>query len=179
MEQSTKKCTGCQAPAAMKCGRCLVAHYCGKDCQVANWKDHSRTCISRASVETNYARFLERANVQISGNIFILASHRYAIEGKGLIFVEINESMEEFMREQGDLHFAHLKFVKFEEYKCAAMNDYSLTINVPPFDMTSVVVIYVLKDFHLVIMMTPKSELTNLRSQHSAPDSEWSILFIL
>lgn len=27
-----------------KCGRCLTVKYCGKDCQVANWKNHKLVC---------------------------------------------------------------------------------------------------------------------------------------
>jgi hypothetical protein len=33
----------------MKCQRCKVAYYCSKECQVANWKSHKKTCKALSS----------------------------------------------------------------------------------------------------------------------------------
>ncbi len=38
-------CHGCGATQALRyCSRCLDAHYCGEDCQLADWSEHRRIC---------------------------------------------------------------------------------------------------------------------------------------
>jgi hypothetical protein len=48
-----KSCRHCQkiepqqvdtSAVLMKCQRCKIAYYCGKECQVADWKSHKKTC---------------------------------------------------------------------------------------------------------------------------------------
>jgi hypothetical protein len=45
-------CSGCGAEDAQerfkKCGRCMVARYCGAECQRAHWKAHKKTCVAAA-----------------------------------------------------------------------------------------------------------------------------------
>lgn len=42
-------CLSCGKPPApekklLKCSKCMLAHYCGKDCQNADWKEHKKNC---------------------------------------------------------------------------------------------------------------------------------------
>jgi hypothetical protein len=45
-------CSGCGAEDAQerfkKCARCMVARYCGAECQRAHWKAHKKTCVAAA-----------------------------------------------------------------------------------------------------------------------------------
>jgi len=42
-------CAQCQMPGAnFSCSGCKAAFYCGRDCQVANWKTHKGECKSKA-----------------------------------------------------------------------------------------------------------------------------------
>ena len=43
---NTEKCAGCgkKKEEMKKCGRCLEAKYCTKDCQVADWRMHKVAC---------------------------------------------------------------------------------------------------------------------------------------
>lgn len=34
----------CKKPGIYTCGRCKLARYCSKECQVSNWKYHKITC---------------------------------------------------------------------------------------------------------------------------------------
>jgi hypothetical protein len=45
-------CLSCGKPPAaekklLKCSRCLLAHYCGADCQNADWKEHKKNCCAK------------------------------------------------------------------------------------------------------------------------------------
>mmetsp|Transcript_11455 Transcript_11455/g.32181 ORF Transcript_11455/g.32181 Transcript_11455/m.32181 type:complete len:251 (-) Transcript_11455:15-767(-) len=37
----------CSAPGTMRCGRCKVVKYCGRDCQRAHWGSHKATCTAK------------------------------------------------------------------------------------------------------------------------------------
>ena len=39
-----KLCIGCKAPSKACCSRCGEARYCGRVCQVTDWKSHQRKC---------------------------------------------------------------------------------------------------------------------------------------
>lgn len=47
-------CTACHrthtahAPPFKRCGRCLLAHYCSRDCQTLDWRTHKHQCTSLA-----------------------------------------------------------------------------------------------------------------------------------
>lgn len=41
-----------ERPTLMKCSRCLVARYCGSDCQRADWNRHKRVCEELQSMIT-------------------------------------------------------------------------------------------------------------------------------
>ncbi|RDW75245.1 hypothetical protein BP6252_06387 [Coleophoma cylindrospora] len=40
----------------LRCGKCKVASYCGKECQTAHWKEHKRVCKTPAQVEADLRR---------------------------------------------------------------------------------------------------------------------------
>lgn len=39
--------SGCSNHGELKCGRCLLASYCSKECQVSCWKEHKKVCNHR------------------------------------------------------------------------------------------------------------------------------------
>ena len=45
-----RACGNCErlAPTMFGCARCGLVYYCGKDCQIAHWKDHKPLCIPKA-----------------------------------------------------------------------------------------------------------------------------------
>ncbi|KAF9483721.1 hypothetical protein BDN70DRAFT_851332 [Pholiota conissans] len=43
----SKICARCKKPGGLQCSRCSVTKYCGKECQVADWKArHKNECIA-------------------------------------------------------------------------------------------------------------------------------------
>ena len=46
--QEILPCRVCGETKTMKCGRCKVVAYCGKEHQKADWKVHKRVCASLA-----------------------------------------------------------------------------------------------------------------------------------
>ncbi|EFJ29337.1 hypothetical protein SELMODRAFT_91741 [Selaginella moellendorffii] len=48
----TPKCADCGAPAEKRCSRCKNDWYCGRSCQVANWKIHKKICDLVSSANT-------------------------------------------------------------------------------------------------------------------------------
>ena len=40
------ECANCGATALMACARCVLVHYCNRDCQISNWKTHKPMCVS-------------------------------------------------------------------------------------------------------------------------------------
>lgn len=41
---ATRHCLGCQKPSVSRCAKCKQAHYCSKECQTTDWKEHRPTC---------------------------------------------------------------------------------------------------------------------------------------
>ena len=46
-------CENCKksAPTLMACGRCKSVQYCGRECQVAHFKEHKATCLALAAAK--------------------------------------------------------------------------------------------------------------------------------
>ena len=40
----TEVCFSCQKETTFKCGRCKMAYYCSKECQVLHWENHKSDC---------------------------------------------------------------------------------------------------------------------------------------
>ena len=41
---NSKLCFVCSCPCIMRCSRCKLVFYCGRDCQAAHWKSHKTVC---------------------------------------------------------------------------------------------------------------------------------------
>lgn len=185
-------CAHCGASASLTCAKCKKIKYCRKECQVAQWRTHKKTCRSE---EENAAfakkkqeiceTFIVHANSRISGNIFILASHRYSKVGSGIVVVEITETMEEFIK-PGSFHFAHLNFVP-EDSIPDLIQKHNLdptrlpTIEDLRTDSSCVYVVYRLIDHYVVMKVIPEIQidLRNLKDNHPNPEDDWSVLFTL
>jgi hypothetical protein len=79
-----KACGHCEKPEThgnlMKCQRCKAIYYCSKECQVADWKIHKRTCkaisggiVSRSKLETSRST----VDAFIESNFFDIAKEIY------------------------------------------------------------------------------------------------------
>jgi hypothetical protein len=62
-DNRTKMCRHCEKYEAqmgnallMKCQRCKAAHYCSKDCQVADWKRHKKMCKTMMTINASEDR---------------------------------------------------------------------------------------------------------------------------
>mmetsp|Transcript_2395 Transcript_2395/g.5467 ORF Transcript_2395/g.5467 Transcript_2395/m.5467 type:complete len:952 (+) Transcript_2395:38-2893(+) len=49
--QLSSKCIVCGKPSTSKCGRCCSASYCGKACQLKDWRTHKLECGRMAEME--------------------------------------------------------------------------------------------------------------------------------
>ena len=43
-ESGRAKCVVCYKATTKKCGRCSIASYCSRECQVEDWKTHKNSC---------------------------------------------------------------------------------------------------------------------------------------
>jgi hypothetical protein len=82
-----KKCNRCvkietqiDSTLLMKCQRCKAVYYCSKECQIADWKYHKKTCkvissgnASRSSIKTAH----NTASAFIPSNYFDIAKEVY------------------------------------------------------------------------------------------------------
>lgn len=182
-------CERCGKPAPQKCGRCKEATYCSKECQVAAWPEHKKVCVDKVAAEKKrqeiYANFIIHANARITGNIFIMASHRYKTDGPGIILIEITETMQEFIK-GGSIHFAHMNFVPSDKIQSAA-EEHGLdllekhSIEMLTQDVSCVHVVYKLIDYYTVVKVTPnaKIDLKTLRYKEEDPGSIWTVNFNL
>lgn len=176
------KCAECGNPAGQKCGRCQQVVYCNRECQVKHWPSHKGVCNDPRAEEKKYAVWMLMACARISGNVRIMASHRYANVGLGVVFAEIDETIEEFMK-GGSMHFAHLSFASADEYREYSRTKYNLELTspVPELVFTDIVVVFVLKNYH-VVMVHPTSdaaEFAALKKNYPDPDNDWSVLFTM
>jgi hypothetical protein len=82
----------------MKCQRCKVIYYCSKECQVANWKSHKKTCkaisssaVSQSAQKTSHATmwaFVESNYFDIAKEVY-KKTQEYNVPKKEL-FLEID-----------------------------------------------------------------------------------------
>ncbi len=101
-------CAKCSAVGSLNyCGRCERAPYCSKECQVAHWAVHKRTCVTPAQCKKG----IEMAIQRIIGNIIVMLSH-YSMEGRPMVVVRIDETIEEFTKGDCTVHIAHLSCVE-------------------------------------------------------------------
>ena len=177
-------CAECKSQARLQCARCKNISYCSKDCQILHWQTHKKTCAasvkSPEDIKSNYVKY---ANNRIVGNILIMAAHRYKTHGRGVIFAEITETIEEFMK-GGSLHFAHLQFVPRCNVNEVATTKFGFNpINVDEFvtNEESVNVVYCFNNYHFNLNIKPETltKFESLVSEHPNPDDVWSVIFEL
>jgi hypothetical protein len=79
----------------MECQRCKVTYYCNKDCQVADWKIHKRSCndcvVSRSTIKTSHAitfAFIKSNYFDIAKELY-KKTQEYKVPKKEL-FVELD-----------------------------------------------------------------------------------------
>ena len=72
-EKKSELCSHCGKPAKLgspklrRCSRCLVACYCGRDCQKVAWKQHKKTCcLPKPEAETKTKQQVGVGEVQSS-----------------------------------------------------------------------------------------------------------------
>jgi len=41
---TTRQCRGCLKPSVNRCAKCKQVHYCSKECQTTDWKEHRPIC---------------------------------------------------------------------------------------------------------------------------------------
>jgi hypothetical protein len=66
----------------MKCQRCKESYYCSKDCQVADWKSHKKTCKEQKSAPTIESRSASKTSSStmwafVKSNYFDIAKEVY------------------------------------------------------------------------------------------------------
>ncbi|QYB17460.1 zinc finger MYNd domain-containing protein [Pacmanvirus S19] len=172
-------CTVCGVLAKFKCARCKQVAYCKKDCQIKNWPQHKVNCTVKTP-ESIRAEFIQQANNRIAGNILIMAAHNYEKYSLGVIFTEITETIEEFMK-GGSTHFAHLQFVPKDEIN-EMVSKYELCkINVSELKLSTekVHVVYCFNNYNYSLTIQPKNKLNALVNQHPCPENIWSVVFDL
>lgn len=175
------KCAECGKVAGQKCSRCQVVSYCGRECQVKHWTTHKTVCVDPRAEEKRRASWLIYAGGRISGNIYIMVAHKYDTMGSGVVFVEIDETIEEFMK-GGSMHFAHLSFAPEDSYRDFSREKYNLELGaVSNLTITSVTVVYVLKNYHIVTNMSIEgaADLALLKKNYPDPDNDWAVLFTM
>ena len=46
-----RRCAICEKYTRKKCGQCLEAYYCGRQCQKLDWREHKLCCVSCVEME--------------------------------------------------------------------------------------------------------------------------------
>ena len=67
---STKVCLNCleQVMGDLKCGRCRIARYCNKECQVNHWKVHKNICEESNHEDATKKLGMKAANASLQGD---------------------------------------------------------------------------------------------------------------
>ncbi|KAJ7488135.1 hypothetical protein FB451DRAFT_732577 [Mycena latifolia] len=97
-------CSGCRNKASKtaqlkQCSRCLIARYCSKECQAADWKTHKETCA-----DTTSPVHLKLTKRLVANDSLMFEVQLYAILALGLLenpendrvsclYIEVNTSM--------------------------------------------------------------------------------------
>jgi MYND finger len=86
----------------LKCGKCKVAGYCQKECQVADWKkNHKLACASYARVGPNMTiqteKDMQDARNEIFGHMRFYvcpyAVHKQSALGRGFLFIQSDQTL--------------------------------------------------------------------------------------
>jgi len=151
-------CPVCSENASNNCARCGEVSYCGRECQVKHWNVHRQTCGDKTIGTITQHRRVKRIQEKIIGNIFIAASHWFE-SGAGDVVVEINESIDDFMK-GGTMHFAYISA--------------SGTVCDP--DIINV--IYKFDDYvHKAVVDLKSVDCAALRVKYPHPEDTWSVVF--
>ncbi|KPI99744.1 Protein msta, isoform B [Papilio xuthus] len=69
------QCAVCSAPAEQKCSGCQNAHYCSREHQKQDWRQHKQRCTpARVKEDTKYGRYLEATREIKAGDIIMKES---------------------------------------------------------------------------------------------------------
>lgn len=99
-------CFHCATPHTklFKCGKCRVAAYCQKDCQVQDWKkQHKGTCATYKRVGLDMRGLVGQADAQAAARLEIFhrvrfyacayAAFQEATLGRGFLFLQADQSL--------------------------------------------------------------------------------------
>lgn len=182
------KCSGCgSSDSSSQCSRC-GALYCNRDCQVKNWPEHKKICVSSresSSVQsresssetsvntTNNAtteltllrermieQLFDRVCKIIAGNIIIL--NAWYRQTGGFVEIEISELLSEFSH--AGTHFLHMKYVDSEE-------------DVKYSDPSKCFVKFNLNNFSHERAISIKLPAHTVKSKHIQPSREWTLVY--
>lgn len=159
-------CSVCPQVGTFKCSRCHDTHYCKRECQKADWSAHKKICgeLLKKNQELilKYTRekFIAYAHARISGNIFILASHKQGTAG--VVTALLTETIEEFTNVKESLHCAYLNFDSTYDSKPGHVTTH-----------------YILSNYQTTIH-TPIQDpewFANLKNKNPEPEDDWPIFF--
>lgn len=177
-------CIQCGEEAKHRCSRCKQAGYCSVDCQKKNWPMHKAQCSEtqedrQKRLKSVYAKRIKDANDLIVGNISVIASHRFAKNGPGLIVVEIGEDIDDFCV-PGSIHIAHLQYVPAANYELKLLERWGIR-DAPKIQSDcarAIDVVYKFDNYVTnMIVASGNVDLVNLHKDHPDPTENWSIFF--
>jgi len=96
--------------ALMQCSRCRMAYYCSRECQVADWKDHKKSCVAVTKADT-------KSN-DVSDQTVLNFAKRYYVD----IMVELVDVCDENNLKKEDL-LLELDFTPNKRGRAPALKD--------------------------------------------------------
>lgn len=160
----------CGKSAECCCAKCRKTFYCSRICQTNDWSAHKSIC-NLIIINKHYEQVLSNINAEIYGNILIAASHYPDC----VIFIEINESIDGFIKIDKQFHFAYLTYIQ-----PAIAADQMKTISIGELSATNdqIVTIYIFKDKYMVFKNKKNDfDLEKLKNKHPKPEPNWMITF--